>query len=196
MEKAGIFITYDETSQKITGIINGKIDTDLFGTPFYGDARMSVPEDATIMIGDKLSFYHDWVRKTDRLLVDEGQIRQPRGYTFEGDTLRQMNNEERKIAGLDPLDAGTKIEDGKIVSMSLDERHDAGIVSDADYLETVTAEVNGELNRRIAALNTEEIKAQAEIDGEYAAVRKTKLAALLAVKKQEGWPLDVEWPEE
>jgi hypothetical protein len=53
-----------------------------------------------------------------------------------------------------------------------------------------------ELGRRLAELNTEEAKAMAEIDGDYAAERKAKLLALLAVKQQPGWPLNVEWPEE
>jgi hypothetical protein len=52
-----------------------------------------------------------------------------------------------------------------------------------------------ELSRRLAALNTEEAKARAELDAEFAATRKAKLAALLAVKQQEGWPLNVTWPE-
>jgi hypothetical protein len=57
-------------------------------------------------------------------------------------------------------------------------------------------EAQEELGRRLAELNTEEAKAMAEIDGDYAAERKAKLLALLAVKQQPGWPLNVEWPEE
>jgi hypothetical protein len=63
-----------------------------------------------------------------------------------------------------------------------------------EYPAMKAQEAQGELNRRLAELSTEEARARAEIDGEYAAARKTKLAALLAVKEQRGWPLNVQWP--
>ena len=52
-----------------------------------------------------------------------------------------------------------------------------------------------ELNRLLAELQTPEVLAEAEIDEDYALERKEKLKTLLAVKKQKGWPLSVEWPE-
>jgi hypothetical protein len=36
----------------------------------------------------------------------------------------------------------------------------------------------------------------AEIDSGYAAQRLAAMKALLAVKQQEGWPYQVEWPPE
>ena len=56
------------------------------------------------------------------------------------------------------------------------------------------AEVQAELDRRLAELQTPEMTAQAEIDEEYAIERKKKLKELLAVKDQKGWPLEVKWP--
>jgi len=44
-------------------------------------------------------------------------------------------------------------------------------------------------------LQTPEALAMAELDDNYAAERKAKLAALLAVKQQAGWPETVAWPE-
>ena len=89
------------------------------------------------------------------------------------------SDEERVIAGELPAPEGYVVQDGKLVNV-------------AQYEQQAQAE----LNRRLAALNSEEAKAQAAIDEDYAAERKAKIAALLAVKQQEGWPVTVEWPEE
>ena len=88
------------------------------------------------------------------------------------------SDEERIIAGDLPVPEGYALQDGQLVNIAM-------------YEQQATAE----LNRRLAELNSEEAKAQAEIDEEYAAERKAKLAALLAVKTQDGWPVTVEWPE-
>jgi len=89
------------------------------------------------------------------------------------------SDEERIIAGELPAPEGYVVQDGKLVNV-------------AQYEQQAQAE----LNRRLAELQTPEALAQAEIDEDYAAERKAKLAALLAVKQQEGWPVTVEWPEE
>jgi len=88
------------------------------------------------------------------------------------------SDEERIIAGELPAPDGYVVQDGQLINV-------------AAYEQEATAE----LNRRFAELNSEEAKAHAEIDDEYAAERKTKIAALLAVKTQPGWPITVEWPE-
>jgi hypothetical protein len=85
---------------------------------------------------------------------------------------------ERVLRGELPVPDGFILLDGKLVNVQEKER-----------------EAQEELNRRIAALNTEEAKAMAELDGDYAAERKAKLLALLAVKQQPGWPLAVKWPD-
>ena len=89
------------------------------------------------------------------------------------------SDEERIIAGELPVPDGYAVQDGKLANTAACEK-----------------EAAAELNRRLAELNGEEAKAQAEIDGEYAAGRRAKIAALLAVKQQEGWPLAVEWPDD
>lgn len=88
------------------------------------------------------------------------------------------SDEERIISGeLEPPE-GYSVIDGEIVNVAAKE-----------------AEAQAVLDGLLAGFNSEEAKARAEIDGEYAAERKAKLAALLAVKQQEGWPLAVKWPE-
>jgi hypothetical protein len=146
--------------------------------------------------GDRTDFFNaDWTRKTDVELVLAGLKPMPFGKKLAGDAFVDMSSDEKVIAGISPLPSGMKIAGDKVVPMSLDERHDAGLVSDADYLVAKTSEADAELNRRLAPYLAAEAIAQAEIDGDYAAERKTALAALLAVKKQAGWPLNVLWTE-
>jgi hypothetical protein len=89
------------------------------------------------------------------------------------------SDEERIIRGETPPPEGFQVIDGELVNI-------------ADLTQAAEAE----LSRRLAELSTEEAKARAEIDEEYAVERRAKLAALLAVKEQEGWPLNAEWPED
>ena len=183
----------------ITGCHEGNMDADFFHTNYYGHEVVELPSGTNPpMTGDTLDFYEPttWRRKSDVQLIDEGLIPMPAGYVREGDTIRKMTQDERIIAGLEPPQEGTKVVDGAIVVMTLEERHDAGLVTDADYHAIKEGESQSELNRRLAELSTEEAKALAEIDEEYAAERKAKMLALLAVKKQKGWPLSVQWPEE
>ena len=88
------------------------------------------------------------------------------------------SDEERIIAGELPAPEGYIVQDGELVNVAMYEQ-----------------QAMAELNRRLAELNSEEAKAQAELDEDYAAERREKLVALLAVKTQPGWPLEVEWPE-
>jgi len=88
------------------------------------------------------------------------------------------SDEERILAGDLPVPEGYVVQDGQLINI-------------AKYEQQATEE----LNRRLAVLQTPEAMAQAEVDGEYAAERTAKLAALLAVKEQPGWPVTVEWPE-
>jgi hypothetical protein len=87
------------------------------------------------------------------------------------------SDEERIIAGELPIPEGYAVQEGKLVNIAV--------------YEQMAME---ELNRRLAELNSEEAKAKAEIDEDYAAERKAKLTALLAVKQQPSWPVTVEWP--
>ena len=89
------------------------------------------------------------------------------------------SDEERILKGELPLPSNFIIKDGRLVDV-------------AAFEQCATEE----LNRRLAELSTEESKALAEIDEEYAASRKEKISALLAVKKQSGWPINIGWQTE
>jgi len=113
--------------------------------------------------------------------VDDCTIHGPMLYNFALNSLFGPiadSEEERILRGeMEPW-AGCKIIDGKIVNI-------AELEKDAE----------GELNRRLAELQTPQAIAQAEIDPVFAASRKEKLAELLAVMDQPQWPLKVEWPQ-
>jgi hypothetical protein len=89
-------------------------------------------------------------------------------------------------AGLDAPEPGFKAEDGRIAATSWPEKAEAGLVSQEEYAAIMAGETETGLNRRLALLNTEEAKAMAEVDSEYAALRREKLLALRSVKKQAG----------
>jgi len=180
----------------ITGIHSGDYDADFYGTPYYGHGRIEVPSIDEIQTFDLTSFYTpDWKRKTDCCLIDEGLLLMPKGYVREHDKLRRMTPEERIIAGLDKPHVGTKVSGGKIVPMTIHEQLKAGQISREDYERYVAEDNAAELQRRLAELQTPEALALAEIDEEYARARKDKMAVLLAVKDQPGWPMEAHWPE-
>ena len=89
----------------------------------------------------------------------------------------QDSNEERIIRGELPVPDGYIVQEGKLI-----------------YLAGYEQDATDELNRRLTPYLSTESQAQAGIDEEYAAERKAKITALLAVKKQPGWPFMVEWP--
>jgi len=208
----------------ITGKHSGDFDADFSETPYEGHERIKVPYDAQITPGEPVTYYtDDWLRKLNSSLIKEGIMPAPEGYLLENDRLRKMTPEERIIAGLDELSAGYKILEGKIMPMTLEERiiagldempkgfkiidgqfalltpeeqHEAGLISDDEWQQIKLDAAQKKLNSRLSDLQTPEVLAMAEIDENYATERKAKLAALLAVKQQEGWPDSVEWPEE
>ena len=180
----------------ITGKHHGDINADLYGTPYYGHEKILVPFAAAVVPLEPVTFYTpDWQRKSICCLVNEGLLPMPAGYVMEGDTLRPLTSEERVIAGLDDPPLGYKIENGSLVPMSIAEQFAAGQITQEDYEQRMAGENTAELQRQLGELQTPEALAQAEIDEDYATARKAKLAALLAVKKQEGWPVTVVWPE-
>jgi hypothetical protein len=182
----------------VTGVHHGDINA-LFADPLMNThERLPVGESAEVRPLDRVDFYTpDWKRKTDAELVAEGLVAVPAGLKLNADgAFEPMSREERIIAGLDEPEPGFKVEGGKIVAMSLSEKLGAGLVSQEEYAAAKAGEAAAELDRRLALLNTEEAKAMAEVDPEYAAARKVEMLALIAVKKQPGWPLDVEWPGE
>jgi len=184
----------------ITGSHCGDINCDFFGTEFYGHDRVKMPESVYLEVRafDRVDFYNEnWVRKPDVQLIDEGKIPMPQGYVREGDALRKMAPEERILAGLDAPPFGHKVENGEIVPMTLEEQAEAGLVTQAE-LDQRKAEINyAELQRRLSDLLAPVAVAEAELDPDgYGEARKAQMAALIAVKQQQGWPLIVKWPEE
>jgi len=181
----------------ITGKHHGDINAELYGTPYYGHEKIVVPLEAAIAPMEPVAFYTpDWRRKSDCRLIDEGLLPMPEGYVQEGGELRSMTQTERVIAGLDEPPPGFKVEGGEIVPMALDEQVEAGQITQEEYDQRMTSENTDELQRRLAELQTPEALAQAEVDEEYAAERKARILALLAVKKQGGWPVEAEWPDD
>ena len=188
------FITVDNGI--ITGKHHGDINSDLHGTPYFGHKKNKCCFNAQVIVGEPVTYYtSNWERRKDGVLIDEGLMTMPEGHIREGDELRPMTNEERVIAGLDNPPEGFRVESGKIVMLSSDELHSIGLLNDDDWKKIKLSEAEAELNRRLAELNTEESKAMAELDEGYSAERKARLLALLSVKQQKGWPLNINWPE-
>jgi hypothetical protein len=184
---------------KLNGVITGKHHGDKnfkYGSPYYGHDIADVPFEASIRPMELEEFYTaDWQRKTDVQLIKEELLPMPEGYVIAGEELRPMTAEERVIAGLDDPQPGYKVVDGEIVAMTLEEQAEAGQITREEYEQRMAADNQAELNRRLAELQTPEALARAEIDEKYAEERRAKLAALLAVTEQEGWPVAAEWPE-
>lgn len=61
--------------------------------------------------------------------------------------------------------------------------------------EELESLAQAELDRRLNEVMTTENQAMAEIDDEYRVVYKTSIKELLAVRKQKGWPENIEWPK-
>ena len=180
----------------ITGQHCGDIKADFSGTPYHGHKRIVIPKGITVSASDKLEFYDkDWRRIPDVQLINDGLMPMPSGYKIVGDELILMSQIERINAGIEELPSGYKIADGGLVPMSQEELLEAGQITQEEYNQRFADKNTAELNRRLAELQTPEILAEAELDEEFAASRKTKLAALLAVKKQQDWPAAVVWPE-
>jgi hypothetical protein len=118
------------------------------------------------------------------------------GYKIVGNDIVEMALEEKIETGIEELPLGFKVKNGEFVEMSPKEKIAAGVLTQEEYNKQIEAMNTGKLQNQLAELQTPEVLAQAEIDDEFAAERKIKLIALLAVKKQEGWPLEVKWPNE
>ena len=207
----------------ITGRHCGDVGADFYGTPFHGNERIAVPADAAVAVLDRVEYYTPgWKRRLDAELirkgimplpagyvldgdglrrmdiaelVESGHAKAPEGYVVEGGRMRAMTAVERVEAGIDECPAGQKIENGEFVPMMAKERFLAGQITLEQYDAIFAGENEAELQRRIGEFMTPEALARAELDETYAVRRKAALAALLAVKEQPGWPLEVKWPE-
>ena len=181
---------------KINGAHHGDINA-VFCDPCYeGCERIEVPYEAlgNIIPGTPVTFYtSEWEHRPTSELVKEGLMELPQGYVLDGDDVRPMTEVELFEAGLIER-PGYRVMDGNLVSMTSQERLDAGQITQAEYNERIAADNAAELERRLGELQTPVNLARAEIDPIFAAGRKTKLTALLAVTEHPEWPGKVEWP--
>jgi len=133
------------------GVITSRQETSLkksalFGTPWYMHEQVDVPHEAQITPGDKIEYYGPgWKRKPDLQLIEEGIILMPEGYVREGGELREMQEDERIIAGLEDPKPGLKVLDGKIVPMPPAEMLSSGHITQEEYEGQVRAENIAEL---------------------------------------------------
>ena len=207
----------------ITGRHCGDIGADFYGTPFHGNERIAVPADAAVAVLDRVEYYTPgWKRRPDAELIRKGIMPLPAGYVLDGDGLRRMDLAElvasgqaklpegyvvvggemrpmtaveRVEAGIDECPAGQKIASGEFVPMTSKEMFLAGQMTEEQYNAVLAGENEAELQRRIGSFQTPEALARAEVNEGYAGKRKAALVALLAVKDQPGWPLEVKWPQ-
>ena len=119
----------------------------------------------------------DWYKTQITRLNELEEIQEDRPSLNDANE-NKPDDEECIIAGELPVPDGYVVQDDKLISITIIEQ-----------------QATAELNRRLGDLNSEESKARAEIDEDYAAERKSVLLALLAVKQQPDWPLDIDWPE-
>ena len=195
------FITVNENGI-ITASFWGEIDRDL-PTQFTGQKRIVIPNSAKVQAGDKTGFYEgNWKRKPENQLIIEGLLPVPKGFVLEGGgrlrsnvTLREMTQVERIEAGLEELPQGMRIEDGELVAMTDTELLEAGKITQEEYNERLAGQNMARLDTELGVFFTPTAMAQAEIDECYAKQRREKLAVLLAVREQPGWPLEAVWPE-
>ncbi len=99
---------------------------------------IEVEEDWAGRIGEPLSFYDENLkRKSNIQLIKEGLLGMPIGYKFNEDKTKiiLLNQIERIEYGLDKLPNGFKIENDKLVEMSIEEKFAAGLISQKEIDE-------------------------------------------------------------
>jgi len=182
------------------GIINGAHHGDIgavFCDPCHEDCeRVEVPFEAlgNVVPGEPAEWYTpEWERRPNAELVRAGAIGLPVGHVLDGDDLRPMTEVELHEAGI-KVREGMKVVDGEFVAMPPKEQLAAGQITEEGFATLMLESAEAELQSRLAALQTPESLARAELDGDYALERREKLEALLAVRDQPGWPLDTRWP--
>ena len=183
------------------GIINGAHHGDInaaFCDPRHeGCERVEVPFGALggIIPGEPAKWYTaEWARRPGAELVAEGLMPLPERHVLDGGGLRPMTEIELHEAGI-IVRKGMKIANGEFVPMTPRERLDAGQITRERYGELAADEAEAELQGRLADLMSPESMARAELDAEFAAARRGKLAALLGARGQKEWPLEPRWPE-
>ena len=98
----------------VTGIFCGDVEEN--------ENIIILPDNHQVRGGESLEYYNeDFTRKSEAELIRLGLEECPQGYILDGDTVRELNFEERIIAGLDPLPAYQKIVDGKLINKTEEE---------------------------------------------------------------------------
>jgi len=152
-------------------------------------AGLDEPEEGTKVVDGQIVFMTQVQR------IEAGLEELPIGYRISGEEIIPMTQVQRIEAGLEELPYGFKILGDELFPMTSAELLAAGQISQEEFNEHISADNAGELDRRLEELQTPVVIAKAEINAEFAAERKVKIAALLAVMEQKSWPLEVEWPE-
>lgn len=181
---------------KITGYHSGNIDVNFAGTAYEGHKRIRVPKNCSVVTGDNIHCYKkNWSKKTLVELYDEGYITNADGYIRESYGVREMTEEERILSGIDDIPIGYKIVDNNIVPSTLDEQFEAKQITREEYNRKKAEQNIAALNEKLLELQTPECVALAEVNNEYCLWRKDVFKKLLAVKQQEGFPINAVFPD-
>lgn len=100
------------------------------------------------VVGDRAALYDEsWNRLTDEVLYERGLLEVPEGFRWSSSDggLVEMSLAEKVAAGLERLEKGMKIVDGRIELMSVREMVDAGQMSLDDAKRQARAERNARL---------------------------------------------------
>jgi len=109
----------------------------------------------------------------------------PTGYKIENDQIIPLTQIERIKSGLDELPIGCKIDNDQIIEMTQNEKLEAGIITQEEIDAEIAERNLEELRFKLSELQTPEALALAEIDEEYATMRKIKIKTLLDIKKHD-----------
>ncbi|MGL4987001.1 MAG: hypothetical protein ACRC5H_07695, partial [Treponemataceae bacterium] len=121
-------------NNKICGVLSGQKPQNTKDIRYE-----SVPSTASVQAGESIAFYDaNWVKKTDRQLVEEKLIEIPKGMKLDGDCIVKMNKEEKVIAGLEPCDVGFKVVEGEILPKTLDEKLTDGEITQQEFSQIKT----------------------------------------------------------
>lgn len=116
-------------------------------------------------IGEPVSFYNDkWERKPDLQLMQEGLIPIPAGFKLENDKLIPMTLEEKIEAGFEKIPVGFKFVNGEFVELSSEEKLEKGQITKEEY-ETL---LNEKILAELAIIDSKTVRSlRAILSGDY-----------------------------
>lgn len=125
-----------------------KIENDVlkgfYCSDYLPENCVEVEENWNGRIGEPLSFYDEQLnRKTDCQLIKESLIEMPLGYKWNEDKTEiiPLNQIERYKAGIDKIPDGFKIENNKLVEMTIQEKIEAGFMTQKEVDEQEISEL-------------------------------------------------------